>query len=372
MKTHHRMRVVVFVDGPNADNQAAAWGALRLFLAHRNIDLVIIVSATAVNYAENAPLGSRDIELSRSIHKLHTARMAGLFKRAGSNVRVYMDLDIASTAITSPIPHQAHVRHEDYDIFNDNTGIGRRAIQGNFADALTHLQKFDGITHVVVGGPFSSIPKLIEALPAEQLGFLSCQAGLTISERAIYSKMSFNAEVDLEAMLHTYLRWPNEMFFVPSDITRHPSVTFSGADELQKLGVNGEIFEIFLKHRERAAERHKREQDARAARGEKMRDYPRLSIHDLQAVLALGQAMGLERGYTFADIDPDEAIQNLLLTSRHWASKGIKTNVTKQRVEKLGYAGQGKMNDGSFLPPRRVVTGQNAQHYKSRVAQLLR
>ena len=367
-----RQRIVVLVDGPNADNQAAAWGAYRLFSTLHGIEVVVIVSATAVNYAENAPLGSRDIALSRRMHKLHTARMAGLFARAGAKVSVFMDLDIAKTAITSPIPHQAHVRHEDYDIFSDGTGIGMRSIKGDFSRALTYLKKFNGITHVVVGGPFSAVPKLIDAIPAEKLGYLSCQAGLTLSQRAIYSQMSFNAEVDFAAFTETFVRWPQQMLFVPSDITRHPSVTFTGADELKKMGVRGEIFEIFLEHRRRAAERHKFQQDEASARGKKMRDYPALSIHDLQAVLVMGQALGFERGYTLSNFDPDTAVRNLIATAGHWQAKGIRTNVNQKRIHELGYAEKGMMHDNTPLPPRLVVTAQSASHYKQRVAAVLR
>ena len=366
-RLNKQIRIVVYVDGPNADNQAAAWGAWRRFFDERGIEVIIIVEATAVNYAPNAPLGSRDIELSRRIHLLHTGRMAGLASRGKTGMKVFLGQDIADTKITSPIPHNAHVKHEDYDIFED----AHRRVP-DFAAAMRYLQDFDGITHVVVGGPFSSIPALIDLLPAEQLGVLACQAGTKLSKRAIYSKLAFNGEVDLSAFTETYLRWPNLIAFVPSDITRAPEVTFTGADELRRLGVTGEIFEIFLKHRERAAERHKREQEERAKRGEKMRDYPALSIHDLQAVLVLEQILGWGRGYDFVPVNPDEAVQNLLTVARHWKGKGIDTGVTSQLIKQLGYAGKGMLSDGSTLPSRIMVDGQDAAHYKRQVALALR
>lgn len=79
---------MVFVDGPNADNQACAWGALNGFNTDKIKLAGVVVSPTAVNYAENAPDASRNIENSRAVHKLHTARMAGLFLRAGVDASV--------------------------------------------------------------------------------------------------------------------------------------------------------------------------------------------------------------------------------------------------------------------------------------------
>jgi hypothetical protein len=138
-------RVMVFVDGPDADNQACAWGALNGFDTEHTELAGVVVSATAVNTAENAPLGSRNIEESRAVHQLHTARMAGLFARAGVDVPVFSGLDIEDTAITSPIPHRAHVSHEDYDIYGDATGQGRHAIAGDFNDALRYMGRLDSI-----------------------------------------------------------------------------------------------------------------------------------------------------------------------------------------------------------------------------------
>lgn len=145
--------VVMCVDGPDADNQAAAWGAWNAFDNGRIKLAAVIVSGTCVDYRPEATLGSRDDVVSQQVQELHTARMAGLFKRAGSDVPVFIGRPVAETAITTPIPHSAHVNHEDYDIFGDNTGLGRRAIAGNFSDALTYLAELDNTLHVVVGGP---------------------------------------------------------------------------------------------------------------------------------------------------------------------------------------------------------------------------
>lgn len=333
----------------------------------------MVISATAVNYAPNAPLGSRDIELSRHVHTIHTARMAGLFARAEVDVPVFFGEDIEDTDITSPIPHNAHVRHEDYDIFNDANGLGREAIAGDFNAALRYMQKLKGRTHIVVGGPFTEIPKLLERPRiAKKLGYLAGQSSFSLSERAIYSKLAFNVDVDMVAALKTFLYYPNAMFNVPSDITRHPDVTFKSAEELIRLDIHPEIGEIFLRHRARAEERHKEEHLRREREGREFKTYPALSIHDLQAVMALRQALGVEQDmFTFAPIDVGKAVLNIIKASKLREPDGFAPTVTPQTVRLLGYAGHNQTTSGE-IAPRYVVTAQNSVMYKQRVPGLLR
>jgi hypothetical protein len=363
---------MVFVDGPNADNQACAWGALNGF----NTDEVklagVVVSPTAVNNAENAIDASRNIKDSRAVHQLHTARMAGLFARAGVEVPVFSGLDIEETVITSPIPHQAHVRHEDYDIYGDAHGEGRAAIAGDFSDALSYMERLRGDVHVVVGGPFSEIPELQKRPKIQRkLGYLAAQAGFALSQRAIYSKLAFNVDVDMLAALDTYINYPGEMYNVPSDITRHPSVTFKSAEELMRLGVHSEISDIFIRHRARAEERHKKEQLRRQAKGEDLRPYPALSVHDLQAVLALRQVLGFEKGlYEFAPLDADQSIANIKEAARLRMPDSYSPVITDRTIRSLGYRGLGMTDDGP-LPGRYVVTAQDSVMYKCRAQQLL-
>jgi len=363
---------IVFVDGPNADNQAAAWGALNAFNDRRCKLAGIVVSATAVNYEEGASLGSRNITDSRQVHKLHTARMAGLFHRAGVDVPVFSGLDIEDTAITSPIPHQAHVRHDDYDLYGDATGEGRAAIAGDFNDALRYMERLDGKVHTVVGGPFSEIPELLKHRPLKQkLGHLAAQAAFSLSSRAIYSKLAFNVDVDLHAALDTYINYPDEMYVVPSDITRHPDVTFKSAQELTRLGVHPEIGDIFIRHRARAEERHKQEQLRRQAEGRELKPYPDLSVHDLQAVLALRQSLGYEKGlYEFAPLDADESIANIERAAEMRAPDTYSPAIDRHTVRKLGYLGANLSTNGP-IPDRFVVTSQNAVLYKKRAQELL-
>ncbi|HEU5121896.1 MAG TPA: hypothetical protein VFT59_03540 [Candidatus Saccharimonadales bacterium] len=369
-------RVMVFVDGPNADNQACAWGAFNGFNTEHTELAGVVISATAVNTAENAPLGSRNVEESRAVHRLHTARMAGLFSRAGLDVPVFSGLDIEDTAITSPIPHRAHVNHEDYDIYGDATGEGRAAIAGDFHDALRHMDSLDGRLHIVVGGPFSEIPELLRRPTVyHKLGHLAAQAGFSMSERAIYSKLAFNVDVDMFAALQTFIQYPGLMINVPSDITRHPSVTFQSAEELLRHGVHPEIGEIFVRHRARAEERHKEEQRQREAEGKPFKPYPALSIHDLQAVFALRQTMGLEQNmYQWEEINPDEAIANLETAASLRAIDTYSPPITRDVVRSLGYIGAGVITNGAEqwrLPSRYVVTAQNSELYKQRAPQLL-
>lgn len=364
--------VMVFVDGPNADNQAAAWGALNAFNSERIKLAGIIVSATAVNYEDGASLGSRNIADSRQVHKLHTARMAGLFHRAGVEVPVFSGLDIEDTYITSPIPHQAHVRHDDYDLYGDATGEGRAAIAGDFNEALRYMEGLDGKVHTVVGGPFSEIPELLKRdLLKPKLGHLAAQAAFSLSSRAIYSKLAFNVDVDLQAALDTYINYPNEMYVVPSDITRHPDVTFKSAEELTRLGVHPEIGDIFIRHRARAEERHKQEQLRRQAEGRELKPYPALSVHDLQAVLALRQSLGYEKGlYEFAPLDADESIGNIEAAAGMRAPDSYSPAIDIRTIRRLGYLGANLTVNGP-LPSRFVVTSQNAAQYKKRAQELL-
>lgn len=364
--------VVVLVDGPNADNMAAGWGAWHAF----NSDAIklagIVVSGTCVNYQPDAPLGSRDDVLSDQVQTLHASRMAGLFKRAGSDVPVFVGKPTSQTDITTPIPHSAHVNHDDYDIFGDNTKLGHQAIAGNFDDAQAHFDKLKGKLHVVVGGPFTEAALLLETPSiASKLGHLAAQAGFDISKRAIYSKLAFNVEVDELAALKTLLFYPGSMFNVPSDITRDPRATFPSAEALLRLGIHPELGEIFIRHRARAAERHKEEQLKREARGETFLPYPDLSIHDLQAVIALSQSLGLEEHiFEFGRIDIHQAVQNMLLASRLHKEAGRHRVITPEVVASLGYLGGNQTIKGP-VRDRYVVTSQNVGMYKRRVPQLL-
>jgi len=354
--------VVVCVDGPNADNQAAAWGANTAF-DNEYIKLAgVIVSGTAVNYAPNAPLGSRDDAVSERVQLMHTARMAGLFKRGGSDVPVFVGKNVRDTYITTPIPHNAHVNHDDYDLYGDNMGMGRKAIAGDFDDALSHLGSLDGPLHVVVGGPFTEVPYFLQRPDIfYKLGHLAAQAGFEISQRAIYSKLAFNHEVDEISSAYTFLNYPNNMFYVPSDITRAPAATFQSAEELIRSNVHPEIGEIFIRHRARAEERHKEEQLRREREGQPFRAYPALSIHDLQAVMALQQSLGYERDiFEFEQIDTERAIANMVETSK-----------MPEVIRQMGSAGVRQVADG-VIPGRYVVAAQDTARYKQQALQLLR
>lgn len=365
--------VMVFVDGPNADNQACAWGALNSFDTDEIKLGGVVVSATAVNYAKNAPLGSRDIALSRRVHALHTARMAGLFARAEVDVPVFLGEDIENTDITSPIPHSAHVWHDDYDIFGDAHGLGREAIAGDFNAALRYMQQLEGRSHIVIGGPFTEIPRLLEhSRIAKKLGCLAGQSSFSLSERAIYSKLAFNVDADMPAALKTLLYYPNDMINVPSDITRHPDVTYTSAEELLRMGVHPEIGEIFLRHRARAEERHKEEQRRREAEGREFKAYPALSIHDLQAVMALRQALGMEQNmFTLAPINVGKAVLNMIKASELREPDGFAPTITPHIVRSLGYVGGNQTIHGE-IAPRYEVAAQNSIMYKQRVPELLR
>lgn len=365
--------VVVCVDGPNADNQAAAWGALNAFDNDRIKLAAVLISGTCVNYQPDAPLGSRDDDVSREVQEMHTARMAGLFARAGSDVPVFIGKPIETTSITTPIPHATHVNHDDYDIFGDKDGLGRRAIAGNFDDALQLIENLDGIVHVVGGGPFTEIAEFTKHGRIKQrLGSLAVQSGFELSERAIFSKIAFNHEVDELASLETFLNFPGEAFYVPSDITRSPAATFDGAAELARLGVHDEIVEIFRVHRQHAQERHDKRNIELEAHGKVTRPYPRLSIHDLQAVMALRQGLGLEKSiFTFGEVDPDQAIQNMITASRlSERDNGVPAVITPQVVSDLGYLGVGQTTHGQ-IQKRFVVTAQDTKLYKHRAARLL-
>jgi hypothetical protein len=372
-ETAQPQHVIVCVDGPNADNQAAAWGAWNAFDNERIHLAGVVVSGTCVDYRPQAPLGSRDDALSGRMQELHTARMAGLFRRAGSSVPVFIGKPVQETDITTPIPHNTHVRHEAYDIFNDNTGTGRGAIAGNFQDALSHIASLQGTVHIVVGGPFTEIPPLIEHTRiAPKLGHLAAQAGFDIASRPIYSKLAFNVDVDMLAALKTLLLYPGPIFAVPSDITRAPEATFRSAEELLRLGVYREIGDIFIRHRAQAAQRHKNEQRSREAAGGSLKAYPDLSIHDLQAVMALQQSLGLERGiFEFSEINIPQAIANILTAVRMHTSSGLAINLTAQTAPSLGWLGDNQTNRGT-IPPRYVVTHQNAPLYKQKAIELLR
>lgn len=366
--------VVVCVDGPNADNQAAAWGAMRAFNNERIKLAAIIVSGTCVDYRPDAPLGSRDDQVSKQIQEMHAARMAGLFARAGSSVPVYIGKSVEQTAITTPIPHATHVFHDEYDIFNDKKGLGAAAITGNFDDALALIDNLPGTVHVAGGGPFTEIAEFLEHGRIKQkLGNLAVQSGVELSERAIYSKIAFNHEVDEQASLKTFLHFPGKAWYVPSDITRAKAATFKDAETLAQLGIHEEIATIFKVHRQHAEERHDKRQMELARLGQPTRGYPALSIHDLQAVMALQQSLGLGKDiFTFDAIDPDRAIQNMVTASAlSERDTGRPAVITPEVVTQEGYIGNGQTTQ-SPIAERYVVTAQNIEMYKREAVRLLR
>ncbi len=229
-----------------------------------------------------------------------------------------------------------------------------------------------GRIHIVVGGPFTEVAHVLRHRQLRRkLGYLTAQAGLELSKRAIYSKLAFNVDVDLLAALEVFVLYPQKMFYVPSDITRHPSVTFKSAEELIRLGIHPEIGQIFLEHRAQAEERHKQEQLRRQALGKEFRPYPALSIHDLQAVLALSQVLGYEKKlYQFAPIEADTAISNLIAAAQMRSPDSYSPPLTPKMARKLGHLDANRTTRGQ-LPGRYVVTAQNAGLYKRRVRDLL-
>lgn len=366
--------VVVCVDGPNADNQAAAWGALNAFNGRIKLAAVVI-SGTCVSYRPDAPLGSRDDQVSKDVQEMHTARMAGLFARAGCDVPVFVGKPVETTGITTPIPHATHVDHDDYDIFGDRSGLGRGAVAGNFDDALQHIENLNTTVNVVCGGPFTEIAEFTR-LPRirSRLGRLAAQSGFSLSARAIFSKIAFNHEVDEHASLETFLNFPGQAFYVPSDITRAPEATFDGAEELAALGVHPEIVQIFRVHRRHAQERHDKRNAELQSQGKPTRPYPRLSIHDLQAVIALQQGLDeLDSPiFAFDQVNPDEAVSNMITASRlSRETSGRPAVITPDVVSGLGYLGRGQTLHG-VMPARFVVTSQNIALYKRHAATLLR
>lgn len=207
---------------------------------------------------------------------------------------------------------------------------------------------------------------------ASKLGHLAAQTGFELSERAIYSKIAFNHEVDELAGLKTFLFYPGKMIGVPSDITRAPGATFRSAESLVRLGVHPEIGNIYTRHRARTEERHKEEQRRREAEGQPFRSYPALSIHDLQAVMALRQGLGLEKGiFAFEGVDAERAIQNMIQASRLHEADGREAVITPEVVEGLGYLGGNQTVKGP-IGERSVVGSQNTALYKRRARRLLR
>jgi inosine-uridine nucleoside N-ribohydrolase len=366
--------VVVSVDGPNADNQAAAWGAMRAFDNDRIKLAAIIISGTCVDYRIGAPLGSRDDQISREVQEMHTARMAGLFARAGSAVPVFIGMPVEQTAITTPIPHETHVFHDEYDIFGDKNGFGAQAIKGNFDDSLELIENLPGKVHVAGGGPFTEIAEFLKHDRIKQkLGNLAVQSGVELSERAIYSKIAFNHEVDEHASLKTFLHYPGKTLYVPSDITRAKAATFKSAETIKRLGVHKEIAEIFKVHRQHAEERHDKRQMELERQGKPTKGYPALSVHDLQAVMALQQSLGMGNGiFTFDKIDADHAIENMIKASAlSERDSGRPAVITPEVVANAGYVGAGQTTQGP-VAERFVVTAQDTARYKRHAIRLLR
>lgn len=372
MKTHpENVTYVGLFDGPNADNQAAVLGMRKAFPYS---EVLIVVSATAAHPDPEAPLSSIDPELSHRVQQMHAARMAGFLGRAGINGCVYAGLPVEETNIVPIVPHSAHVDHRTYDIFGDANGFGETQIAGGFEDFIRRLENSENTIRVVVGGPFSELPQLIRNQNiAPRLGALGAQAGFKPSGRAIYAELSFNGDTDMQATLESLLHYPDEMHFVPSDITRNPSVTFSGHQELIEQGIDPELARIYAQHRIGAELRHQAQQDRRKQQGgEPLGDYPPLSVHDLQAVLALRYALGREDPslLTFEPIDIDEAIQNMLGASRQYEGRGYAPMLTERQVIELGYNGDG-LDGGRTIPPRFAAVDQNSSFYKQRVPELL-
>lgn len=336
---------VLFLDNTSADNLALALAATR---RDSLLDVVaVFVTGRAAHRDPNASIEERQEIYSSQIHLFNAKRMSGFLRGAGrsdEDVPVYMGEMVYRTRLRTVIPHKFHADERLYDVHADSDyGI----IAGDFRQGLQFLREYRGekLT-VLAGGPLTELAIIVRYCPdiAAKLGTIVVQAGDFAegdSTNLLGGKgNSFNGACDPAALNDVLAYHEGDIYVLPSNITKQPEIGFATPDEMAALGIYSQLVDIYRAHYEYSAKR----------RG------TALYVHDLGLVMLIEQLLTNNQDYPYR-YEPVEII------GAHY-DVPYSPDQSDRRGTILTYPKE--------TSDRYVVTGQDTERYRERVAAYLK
>lgn len=248
---------VLFLDNTSADNLALALAATR---PSSLLDVkAIFVTGRAAHGDPNASIEERDENYSAYIHRLNTKRMAEFLRSAGRTVPVFMGEEVYRTNLRTVIPHGFHVNEEIYDLWNARNAT---TIDGDFAAGLELLRQYEGKKLLVlVGGPLTEVALIRRYLPniAAKFGKMFIQAGDFATDESTNllggKGNSFNGACDAAALHDVLYGHDDEVFILPSNMTKQRELGFATPDDIANLGIYPRLVDVYRVHYEHSAKR---------------------------------------------------------------------------------------------------------------------
>lgn len=268
---------IIVCDMTSADNAAMALAATRPESPIRVI--AIFITSRAAHTDTNANTEERQDQISEWIRCGNSRRMAGLLQRAGRNIPVFHGVPMRFTRIRTVIPHGVHVNEmELYDLHDDRHNT---QVAGGFREGLEFLRRYKGKKlFVLAGGPLTELAFInLCSDVAKKLGPLVVQAGdfgqSNSSNLLGGAGNSFNGACDPVALDEILASYNDDVYLLPSNITKADAIGFASPSEMEALGIQPELLELYQVHYEHTAKR----------RGTK------LFIHDLGLVMLAEQIL---------------------------------------------------------------------------------
>jgi inosine-uridine nucleoside N-ribohydrolase len=249
--------------------------------------IAVFVTGRAASLDPNASIETLPDIGSVPFHVLNTRRMAGFLQHAGRSVPIYMGESVYRTRLRTVIPHGVHVDEHDYDIFGDRE-TGR--VAGEFLEGLEFLRAYEGEELLVLaGGPLTELALILRHYPdiAAKFSTMVVQAG-DFGEGNSSNLLggqgnSFNGACDPVALYDVMNGYHEDVFILPSNITKDPAIGFKNPGQIATLGIYRELLTLYIVHHRYTA----------AKRGTP------LFIHDLGLVMLLEQIIRGDHEYPY-------------------------------------------------------------------------
>ena len=249
--------VLFWCDNVAIDTYAAALSCTDPRMPFRTLGAVHV--GRPITTDPDAPRNAIDPETTARYDRIDGRRLAGFLHRAGRDPPVYL----AGPAEVHVVPRAQHI--DTADLLRPGDEQQR---VGDLDALVAELREVDGTVHVIGAGPLTGLERLIDDKQIRaKLGTLVFQGGLhdwtdskikdpetqlvqagsgEISTRP-FAKAAFNNAAAPAAAYDCLTRWPGDRILLPTDITRHPAMEFSSADELDQLGFYGELVDAYRK-----------------------------------------------------------------------------------------------------------------------------
>lgn len=225
-------RVVVIIDGPDPDNYVMALAATSSYFG---MDVVaVIMTGRPVSASHDDPAYGFNPDASRAVRRDNALHAKGMLMRHGrEHIPVFQGL----RAPFSTVSHKVHI-HERVTDIHDDAHQGHM-LAGDIDDAVAYLAGLEGTLHVICGGPLTDLAYLMQQpILSQKLGIVTAQLGMfgfgdvkTIAG----GRRQFNALADPTAVHQVLHEYPEALYMLPTDITKHADHGFDHPDQLTEL-----------------------------------------------------------------------------------------------------------------------------------------